>query len=91
MLKGTVIAPVVSSIKHASMEHQKLLLIQPCMADGVQPDGDPILALDCVGAGIGDSVIVTSDGRFARELVQATATPVRWTIIGIVDEQLAAS
>ena len=91
MLRATVVAPVVSTIKHASMSNQKLLLLQPLMADGKQPDGDPIVALDSVGAGSGDTVVVTSDGRFARELVVDKATPVRWTVVGIEDGMTAIS
>ena len=87
MLIGQVIAPAVSTIKHVTMENQKLLMIQPMMADGHIPDGDPIVAIDQIGAGAGQSVIVTSDGRYARQLVHAKATPVRWAVVGIADEQ----
>lgn len=63
----------------------KLLLVQPRLADQLTADGDPVLAVDGVGAGRGDVVILTSDGRWARELLGVEATPVRWTIIGIQD------
>ena len=69
------------------MARQKLLVIQPLLADGVRPDGDPIVAIDAVGAGTGHKVVLTSDGKFARELLQAKATPVRWSVIGIEDER----
>ena len=82
---GRVIGVATASLKHESMKGQKLLLVQPQMADGTTPDGDPILAVDGVGAGSGETVIITSDGRGARELLKAAATPVRWTIIGIRD------
>ena len=39
------------------------------MADGRTPDGEPILAVDRLGAGRGETVIITSDGRFTRELL----------------------
>ena len=55
------------------------------MADGRTPDGDPLLAVDAVGAGSGETVMITSDGRGARELLKTDATPVRWTVIGIRD------
>ena len=67
------------------MEGQKLLIVQPRTADGKSPDGDPLLAVDGVGAGRGETVMITSDGRHARELLKADATPVRWTVIGIRD------
>jgi ethanolamine utilization protein EutN len=85
MLVGKVIGRAVATLKHASMEGCKLLLVQPQMADGATPDGDPVLAVDCVGAGRGETVMMTSDGRNAREQLRTEVTPVRWTIIGIRD------
>lgn len=86
MQLGTVIGTAHSTIKHASMRGRKLLVVQPRLADGKSPDGDPVLAVDGVGAGLGETVMITSDGKFARELLAAEATPVRWTIIGTKDE-----
>ena len=60
-------------------------LVYSCRPDEVSPDGDPILAIDGVGAGPGELVILTSDGRGARELMKTESTPVRWTICGICD------
>jgi len=54
-------------------------------ADGRSPDGDPILAVDHLGAGRGHLVIVTSDGKHTQTVLQNTHTPVRWSVIGIVD------
>jgi ethanolamine utilization protein EutN len=85
MLLGQVIGTAVSTLKHASMDRQKLLIVQPMLADGRQPDGDPLIAVDAVGAGVGQQVILTSDGRFARDWLQAKATPARWAVIGIQD------
>ena len=68
------------------MKGAKLLVVVPLSSDGRTPDGDPILAVDGVGAGSGETVVITSDGRYARELLRAEATPVRWTILGIEDE-----
>lgn len=85
VLKGIVIGPAVSTVKHASMNRQKLLLVQPLMADGQRPDGDPLVSIDAIGAGVGQTVVLTSDGRYARQVVDAKATPVRWTVLGIED------
>ena len=85
MLIGHVIGTAVATVKHASMDGCKLLIVQPEMADGKSPDGDPLVAVDGVGAGIGERVIITSDGIVARSMLQANATPVRWTVIGIQD------
>jgi len=86
MQLGKVVGTATSTIKHPSMNGQKLLIIQPTMADGNSADGDPVLAVDGVGAGRGETVMITSDGRGARELLKSEITPVRWTVIGIKDE-----
>lgn len=85
MQLATVIGTATATVKHASMQGAKLLIVQPRKADGVAPDGDPVLAVDAVGAGSGETVMITSDGRFAREYLNTDATPVRWTVIGIED------
>jgi ethanolamine utilization protein EutN len=72
-------------VKHPSLEGWRLLIVQPLLADGQSVDGDPVLAVDRLGAGKGDDVIITSDGRGTRELLQSDTTPVRWSTIGIPD------
>ena len=67
------------------MEGWKLLVVQPLQADGRSPEGDPILAVDRLGAGPGESVMISSDGRGARDLLQGNNTPVRWFVLGIPD------
>ena len=85
MQLAKVIGTATATMKHPTLVGTKLLLVQPALADGVTPDGDPLLAVDGVGAGIGETVMITSDGRGARELLKTDATPVRWTTIGIKD------
>ena len=84
MQLGLVIGNAHATVKHPSMLGRKLLVVQPRLVDG-KPDGDPLLAVDGVGAGVGEMVMMTSDGRGAREMLGVEATPVRWTIIGIQD------
>jgi ethanolamine utilization protein EutN len=85
MQLGLIVGTATSTVKHASMRGQKLLIVQPLMADGRAPDGDPQIAVDSVGAGKGERVMITSDGKFTREALKAEATPVRWSVIGICD------
>ena len=85
MLAGRVIGTATSTVKHPSMQGWKLLVVQPLAADGRSPDGDPVLAVDSLGAGRGETVIVSSDGRGTRELLQSDNTPVRWSVLGIRD------
>ncbi len=85
MQRALVVGKAVATTKDPSMQGHKLLLVQPLMADERSPDGFPLLAIDGVGAGVGETVMITSDGRGARAMLQAEKTPVRWTIIGIED------
>ncbi len=85
MLSGRVIGTATSTVKHPSMEGWKLLLVQPYGPDGRSPDGDPVLVVDALGAGVGQNVIISSDGKGTRELLGSETTPVRWSVIGIKD------
>jgi ethanolamine utilization protein EutN len=80
---GLVVGTATATRKHASMAGVKLLVVQALLADGRTPDGEPILAADRLGAGRGETVIISSDGRFTRELLKDDTTPVRWSVIGI--------
>jgi ethanolamine utilization protein EutN len=80
---GRVIGHAVATAKHPSLKGWKLLLVQPMHGD--QADGEPILAVDAVGAGVPGPVILSSDGASARTLVKDRKSPVRWTVIGICD------
>ena len=59
----------------------KLLLVQPLDHEG-KPKGDPVLAVDNTRAGTEEIVILTSDGKTARALLDDNTTPVRWSVIG---------
>ena len=62
-----------------------MLVVQFHGADGHSPDGCPVVAVDELGAGIGDRVILTSDGKATRSLLGSDTTPVRWNVMGIQD------
>ncbi len=85
MLHGRVVGTATSTLKHPSMDGWKLLVVQPLMADSQTADGGPLLVVDHLGAGAGDDVIITSDGRSTRELLGSDNTPVRWSVLGIQD------
>ena len=85
MQAGLVLGMATSTVKHRSLVGHKLLIVQPHDAGG-GPDGEPVLAVDMVGAGCGETVMITSDGRSAREYLAAETTPVRWTIIALQDD-----
>jgi ethanolamine utilization protein EutN len=83
MQLGQVIGTATSTVKHPSMHGWKLLVVQFYENDGRKPDGEPVLAVDRLGAGFGDKVILSSDGKSTRELLNNKNTPVRWSVIGI--------
>jgi ethanolamine utilization protein EutN len=82
---GTVVGTATSTIKHRSLDGQKLLVVQLLASDGRSPDGEPVLAVDSLGAGRGDRIVLTSDGKIVQELLKSQNTPVRWSVIGIPD------
>jgi len=61
-----------------------LLVVQPLTVDGAA-DSEPLLAIDNLGAGANQHVIICNDGAGARELVGAKNSPVRWFVMGIQD------
>jgi microcompartment protein CcmK/EutM len=79
-----VIGTVVSTQKHRTFEGAKLLLVQPLSIDDA-PRGTPLLAVDSVGAGIHEKVLVVLEGRAAGEALGRKAAPVDAAVIGIVD------
>jgi ethanolamine utilization protein EutN len=84
MLIGVVIGDVVASQKVASHEGRTILMVQPIQLDGTDR-GDPILALDAVGAGIGERVLFTTDGFSAMTAVGRPNSPIDSAVIGIID------
>ena len=86
MQVARVIGTVTSSYKHESLVGAKLLLVQPPLADGEGFDGDPQIAIDTVAAGLADRVVITSDGRLMREVLNSKRTPARWSTIALIDE-----
>lgn len=85
MQPARVLGSTRATVKHASFDGQRLVVLQPLAADDT-PDGAPLIALDAVGSRVGDRVLITSDGSFARQQTGFPNTPARWTVIGIVDD-----
>jgi ethanolamine utilization protein EutN len=81
---GRVLGQAVATVKHPSMSGWRLLVVQPLTAED-REDGEPLLAIDSLGAGTDDLVILSNDGAGARELVEAKNSPVRWMVLGMCD------
>jgi len=78
---------VVAVRKHPSLEGWRLVVCQPIDAQG-RPEGTPQVAIDALGAGLHQQVVISSDGAAARRAVGDEKSPVRWLIIGVVDERV---
>jgi microcompartment protein CcmK/EutM len=84
MQLARVIGTVVATQKHGKFEGAKLLLVQPLTLDDA-PRGPALLAVDSLGAGVHEKVLVVLEGRAAGEAVGRKAAPVDAAIVGIVD------
>lgn len=84
MQVARVIGTVVSTQKHRKFEGAKLLLVQPLNLDDT-PRGNAVLAIDGVGAGVHEKVLVVLEGRAAGEALGKKAAPVDAAIVGIID------
>jgi ethanolamine utilization protein EutN len=84
LLLGTVVGTVVATQTHRQFEGAKLLLVQPVNLDG-SPRGVTLLAVDGVGAGISERVLVVMEGRAAGDAIGRKGAPVDAAIVGIVD------
>jgi microcompartment protein CcmK/EutM len=85
MLLARVEGNVTATRKHPSFAGWRLIICQPIGREG-QPEGSPCVALDALGAGMHQRVMLSSDGLAARKAVGDDKSPARWMIIGIVDE-----
>src|SRR4051794_14911946 len=90
MLLARVEGNVVATRKHPSLDGWRLVICQPINLTG-SPEGAPQVAIDAHGAGMHEQVIISSDGSAARQAVGNEKSPVRWMIIGIVDEPSSLS
>ena len=84
MMLGRVVGPLVATQKHRKFEGSKLLLVQP-LGENDTPRGPVLLAVDTVGAGVHEKVLLVLDGKAAGDAMQKKGAPVDAAIIGIVD------
>ena len=82
---GRVVGTVVSTQKNRKLEGAKLLLVQPMTLEN-QPRGTAVLAIDSVGAGVGERVLLVIEGKAAGAALGKKGAAVDAAIIGIIDE-----
>ena len=79
-----VVGTVVATQKHGAFEGAKLLLVQPLTLDD-QPRGTALLAVDSLGAGVHEKVLIVMEGRAAGQVLGRTLAPVDAAVVGIID------
>lgn len=83
MWVGKVIGTLVATPKNDSLTGCKLLIVQPSRLGNSAP-GNPVVAVDTIGAGTGENVLVV-DGSSARHVTGNPSSAVDAAIIGIID------
>jgi len=89
MILGRVVGTITSTMNHPFYDAKKLLVVERTDADGA-PLADYLVAIDTVGAGAGERVLVLDEGTGARQIVGSRDAPVRSVIVGIVDAVTAS-
>jgi microcompartment protein CcmK/EutM len=84
MLLGTVVGTVVATRKEPTLSGSKFLLVRGMDLDG-KPTSTLVVAVDSVGAGVGEVVLYAS-GSSARQTEMTKDRPVDATIMAIVDQ-----
>ncbi len=84
MIIGRVIGEAWATQKQPSHEGRKCLYVQPLALDGAA-QGQPVLALDAVDAGVGDRVLISMEGFSSMTSVGRPNSPIDMAVIGVVD------
>lgn len=84
MKLARVIGQVVSTIKDERQVGWKLLLVQPVDTDGAD-QGTAVVAIDAAQAGVGDHVLLLTEGKSARQVMGADDVPCEAIVVGVID------
>ncbi|MGD9264503.1 MAG: EutN/CcmL family microcompartment protein [Lysobacterales bacterium] len=85
MIFARITGSVVSTIHHPIVDGRKLLLAERLDLDG-KPTGGYVIAMDAIGAGMGETVLVLDEGNGARQVLEDDSAPIRSVVVAIVDE-----
>ena len=85
MILGRVSGSLYSTINHKYFDGKRILLVDLITPDG-KKTGDYLFAIDTVGAGAGENVLIIDEGNSARQILDSEDGPVRSVIVGVVDE-----
>ena len=84
MFLARVDGVIVSTVCHPSMAGYRSIICQPLDGDG-RDEGAPVLAVDPLGAGHHEHVLISTDGSHTRVLVKDPKSPLRNIVMGLVD------
>lgn len=84
MYIARVTGDVIATHRHDNLSGHKLLLVRRLDLDGTE-EGAEVVALDVIGVGIGERVLVVQEGNAARALFRNPKIPVQAVIAGVVD------
>lgn len=84
MILARVTGTLTASDKDPELSAYKLLVVQPLDLEG-EPEGDEVIAIDRVDAGIGERVLVSREGNAARQVTGRERIPLQNLVIGVVD------
>lgn len=85
MIICKVVGSIVSTTKAEKLKGKKLMIVQPLDLKSIEEDGKPLVAIDTVGSGVGEVVLLVS-GSSARQTEITNGVPVDAAIVGIVDQ-----
>ena len=84
MILGRIVGSIVSTIHHPIVDGRKLLVAERLDASE-RPTGGYLIALDGIGAGQGETVLILDEGNGARQVLDDDSAPVRSIVVAIVD------
>ncbi len=84
MFIARVVGDVVATHRHGELVGRKLLLVRRLSTTGDE-EGAELVALDVIGVGVGERVLVVQEGGAARALSKASKIPAQVVVVGVVD------
>jgi len=84
VILGRVAGEIHSTINHPFYDAKKLLVVEKTDPEG-RPTGDYLIAVDAIGAGAGERVLILDEGNGARQVFASDGAPVRSVVVGIID------
>jgi ethanolamine utilization protein EutN len=84
VILARVIGTLTSTDKDPELADYKLMVVQPLDLDDA-PDGEELIAVDRVDAGIGEKVLIVKEGNAARQITGRDKVPIQAVIVGVVD------